>query len=150
MWLVIGYGSSLHGDDGFGRLVAAELVKKIRNEAAEVLSVQQLTPELAEPVSKAKGVIFVDACANAPAAEVRFTELHLNKFEQPGSSWDTHNCSPETIIEAAQMLYGSAPKAWLYTVGGREFGLGESLSPDVEQLVPKITLRILDHVSADY
>ena len=59
--LVIGYGNRLRGDDGVGWEVASRLAAAVPSEAAHILTVHQLTPELAEPVSEADLVIFIDA-----------------------------------------------------------------------------------------
>jgi hydrogenase maturation protease len=59
--LIIGYGNPLRGDDGLGVEVACCLKEIIRDESVEVLSQHQLMPELADPVSRASLVVFVDA-----------------------------------------------------------------------------------------
>ena len=59
--LIIGYGNPLRGDDGVGWEVASRLAVIIPSEAAHILTVHQLTPELAESVSEADLVIFIDA-----------------------------------------------------------------------------------------
>ena len=59
-WLVIGYGSDLRGDDGLGRR-AALAVAALEMAGATVMSVHQLTPELAEPLAGVDGAIFLDA-----------------------------------------------------------------------------------------
>jgi hydrogenase maturation protease len=59
--LVIGYGNRLRGDDGVGWEVASRLAAAVPSEAAHILTVHQLTPELAELVSEADLVIFIDA-----------------------------------------------------------------------------------------
>ena len=59
--LIIGYGNPLRGDDGVGWEVASRLAATIPEEAAHIMTVHQLTPELAESVSEAELVIFIDA-----------------------------------------------------------------------------------------
>jgi hydrogenase maturation protease len=146
MWLVIGYGSSLHGDDGFGRLVANELIERSQIQEMEVISVQQLNPELAEPISKAEGAIFVDASINSQAGEVNCRKLCSNASGQSRTISFTHHCDPETLMQFAGALYGDAPPALLYTVRAMQFGLGQPLSPEVKQLVEEVTTLILDRV----
>jgi hydrogenase maturation protease len=66
--LIIGYGNPLRGDDGLGWQVAGELAKCV-DALISAVAVQQLTPELAEPVSDADLVIFVDAsCHGEPGS----------------------------------------------------------------------------------
>src|SRR5919198_4121190 len=66
--LVVGYGSSLRGDDGLGWHAAALLAADPRLAGAEVLARHQLTPELAEDVSRAALVVLVDARADGGGA----------------------------------------------------------------------------------
>ena len=61
--LVIGYGNTLRADDGLGPAVAERLGSEWADEDVGVLSCQLLTPELAEPVSRAEIVVFIDAAA---------------------------------------------------------------------------------------
>jgi hypothetical protein len=58
--LVIGVGNDLRGDDGAGRAVVEELARLAVHGMHPVWS-HQLVPELAEQISKAGMVIFVDA-----------------------------------------------------------------------------------------
>ena len=68
--LIIGYGNPLRGDDGVGWRVAEAVAAALPDGAAEVLTVHQLTPELAELMSRADRVIFIDAAAEGEAGEV--------------------------------------------------------------------------------
>ena len=63
--LVIGYGNTLRGDDGVGPR-AAEAIATLALPGVRALVCPLLTPELAEAVSQAGVVIFVDAAVDAP------------------------------------------------------------------------------------
>jgi hydrogenase maturation protease len=82
-----------------------------------------LTPELAEPISQAHCVIFVDAHAGVPAGQIAIQPL------QPGASAAIHRFDPETLLAWSQQLYGHAPEAFLIGIGAESFDLGEGLSP---------------------
>src|SRR2546421_12899232 len=58
--LVIGYGNPLRTDDGVGWQVAQQLATDLADDV-DVIGTHQLTPELAEPISRAGLVVFVDA-----------------------------------------------------------------------------------------
>ena len=65
-FLIIGYGSSLRGDDAAGRRVADRLAEILADEPeVEILSLPQLAPETVLPVSKAEHVYFIDAIGGA-------------------------------------------------------------------------------------
>src|SRR6202142_4622768 len=72
--LVIGYGNSLRCDDGVGPKVA-EAVEALHLPEVRTLVCQQLSPEHAEPISKVRTAIFVDAAMDTPK------EVQLRKLE---------------------------------------------------------------------
>ncbi|HTT66196.1 MAG TPA: hydrogenase maturation protease [Bryobacteraceae bacterium] len=122
--LVIGYGNSLRGDDGAGPLVASQI-------GAGAIACQQLTPELAEPMSRAGRVIFVDAHADLPAGQIRVERI------RPRLSQAIHRFDPETLLAWSQQLYGRAPEALLVGIGAGSFDLGETLSPQARRAARK-------------
>ena len=59
-------------------------------------------------------------------------------FAEPGAELDlffTLQLTPESCLELALRLYGSAPEAWLVSVRGYEFGFARELSPQTSALV---------------
>lgn len=121
--LLIGYGNPLRRDDGAGATVA-RAVQRRQVPGLRVLVVQQLTPELAEGIAQARFVVFVDARAAAPTESAARTAL------QPEDEPPTlgHKSDPRHLLALARVLCGSCPPAWLVTVPGRDFGLGQGLS----------------------
>jgi hydrogenase maturation protease len=114
--LVIGYGNPLRGDDGAGPFVAEHL-------GAGAIACHQLTPELAEPISQARRVIFVDAHAGVPAGRIAIQAV------VPRVSSGIHRFDPETLLAWSQRLYGRAPEALLIGIGAESFDVREGLSP---------------------
>ena len=137
-WLVIGYGSDLRGDDAVGRRVA-ERVADWGRPGVQALSVHQLAPELAEPMSTAGQVIFVDACADGP-------EVCLRPL-QPGTlgAEPSHTSDPHWLLALTRLLYMRQPEAWLLTVPASDLGLGEGLSAAAAEGMA-VALRQLDHL----
>ena len=130
MTLVIALGNPLREDDGVGWAVARALG---RSRRLRVLVVHQLTPELAEEVSRADVVVFVDARRGGLAGELRIVALAPAHAEHPL----THVLDAADLLHYAQVLYGRAPTAWLVSIAGEHFDLGDALSPAVEQAVPE-------------
>ena len=126
MILVIGYGNSDCGDDGAGPAVVARLAEQ-PVDGVEYRVVYQLTPELAEPVSRAEAVIFVDAAAGETPGRVVCREVGP---EEGGSM--THHVAAGGVLALAGALYGATPRAALCTIGGENFELGEGFSAAVE------------------
>jgi hydrogenase maturation protease len=119
---VIAYGNTLRSDDGVARRVAEEL-EALELPQIQVISCDLLLPELAEPVSRAERVIFVDAEANS-AGPVRAHKV----VAAESSQLMAHHASATVILALARDVFGHAPEAWLVTIPGRDFGIGEGLS----------------------
>ena len=121
--LVLGFGNELRRDDGLGPVVARTVeARGVPGVCAR--GVHQLTPELAEELSRAALAIFVDARVEpkTPAVEARRLEAGRT------SASSTHLCDPRDLLSLAIALYGRAPEAWLVSIAGHEFGPGEGLS----------------------
>jgi hydrogenase maturation protease len=121
--LLIGYGNPLRCDDGVGPKVA-EAVEALRLPGVHTLICQQLSPEHAEPISRARTVIFVDAAVDAP------TEVQLRRLE-PGqtSQLMAHAADPRTMLALARDVFGHAPEAWWLTIPAVKLAFGDDLSP---------------------
>src|SRR5262249_28578976 len=87
-----------------------------------------LTPELAEPISHASIVIFVDAALDAPR-EVQLREL------LPADSGQilAHSATPQTMLALARDVFGRAPAAWWLPIPIETTAIGEVLSPRARQ-----------------
>jgi hydrogenase maturation protease len=136
--LIIGYGNPWRGDDGAGPAAAEAL--RSRLPGASILVQQQITPELAEPVSEADLVIFIDAAIDIPPGEIRRAEV----LPGAGASAFTHELTPGAILHMARILYGRSPQGTLYSIGGSEFGLNETMSSAVARSVAVV----VDEVAA--
>ena len=70
--LIIGYGNLLRGDDAVGCHAAHELEQHYRDDPeVEVIATQQLTPEMAEDVSRCGFVLFLDASSAEKPGTIR-------------------------------------------------------------------------------
>jgi hydrogenase maturation protease len=142
MLLVIGYGNPLRNDDGVGQQVAqAFAARSGPREDVEILALHQLTPELAEPISRAHKVIFVDASADSTPGAITYHPVTPTPA-QDGSAF-THNTSPTGLLAGARDLYGSCPEGLLITIGGASFELGETLSEPVQKALPEVLKALL-------
>ena len=135
--LVIGYGNTLRGDDGVGPRVA-EAVGSLRLPGVRTLVCQQLSPELAAPISLSETVIFVDAAIDAPG-EVRLRPL------EPGHSTQlmAHAADPRTMLALARDVFGHAPKARWLTIPAVNLEFGEALSAETRRGLKAAIGRIL-------
>ena len=120
--LIIGYGNTLRRDDGVGPKVA-DAVAELALPGVHALACPLLTPELADPVSRARVAVFVDAAVDAPR------EVQLRKLVPADTSQlMAHAASPATLLALARDVFGHAPEAWLLTIPAENIGIGEELS----------------------
>lgn len=155
--LLLCYGNPLRRDDGVGWVIGERLAETLPEAVADVRVLHQLTPELAEPISRAGAVIFIDA-AESNVAPVGFNPLPLSDagFNRRAGTIDwrtlepgnftaqpfTHQVEPASLLAAAKELFGHAPPAHLLTVTGGDFGYGEGLSPEVAHAVEEVIGQI--------
>jgi hydrogenase maturation protease len=144
MPLIIGCGSLVRTDDGVGQSMALALSERIAG--AEAIRCTQLTPELAEPISRADAVIFIDASAEGEPGSIRLTALEP---EHNGGAF-THHVTPSSLLGAAADLYGSAPPAYLIAVAGWSFDYGAALSPQMEAILPALVDRAQAWIESDF
>ncbi len=138
--LVLACGNSLRGDDGVALRIVSQLQNSICDSAIKFHCQQQWTPELAEPISRAEIVIFVDATLGTPPGAVTCRQLQPSQNTPLDS---THHSSPEFLLLLAEELYGQRPaRAYLVTVAGATFGLEENLSDPVLRAIPEAEERI--------
>jgi hydrogenase maturation protease len=128
--VVIGYGSSLRGDDVVGRLVA-ESVAELHLPNVVAISCTQLVPELAAQIAEARAVIFVDASVGKHNCTVEVHELTCG----PDIRSASHIVAAQSLLELATACYYRSPPAWLITVPANEFEMTEQVSPAARQNV---------------
>jgi len=129
--LIVGCGNPLRGDDGLAWQALEQLgqLERLRGlGTVEMISCHQLTPELAEPVSRAHRVIFIDARAGETPGQVKLNRVAL---QAPAHSAFTHLLDPPALLGYAERLYGKRPEAFTASVAAESFGYGEGLSRTV-------------------
>jgi hydrogenase maturation protease len=138
--LVVGYGNPLCGDDGFGCSAARLLAADPRLEAAAVLTLHQLTPELAADIASASLVVLVDTSVvdGAPGSvAVRF----IQPRQDSPLSW-SHHLDPAALAGLAHALYDHVPPIVLISVAGAAFAHGDQLSPALQRVLPEVVDRV--------
>jgi hydrogenase maturation protease len=138
--LVLACGNSQRGDDGVALQILNCLQEGGCDPTTEFHFQQQWTPELAERISEAETVIFVDAAEGTPAGSIACRRLQ----PRPRTPLDsTHRTSPEYLLQLAHECYGSHPsRAYLVTVAGLAFELEETLSAPVRCAILRSGERI--------
>jgi hydrogenase maturation protease len=124
--LVIGYGNPLRRDDGVGPRVA-EAVEALNLPSVRILVSQQLNPEHADLIARARRVVFVDAAVDQTDG-VKLRQL------EPGATTQlmAHAADPRTMLALARDVFGRAPEAWWLTIPAINLGFGTDFSPEAE------------------
>lgn len=134
--LVLGYGNTLRRDDGVGPRVA-EAIEALDLPGVKTLSCGLLTPELADPISRTRKVIFVDASVDAPQG------VQLRPLSAADSAQIlAHAADPRTLLALAHDVFGRAPEAWWLTIPAENLGIGEELSEKAQRGVAKAIQQI--------
>jgi hydrogenase maturation protease len=141
--LILGYGNSLRSDDGLGWQVAVQLFRANMSPEVLVLPCHQLTPELAEPVSRAETVLFIDSTRQGTPGEFRCEELR----SEPGPVSFTHHLSPAGLLDLSSELFGCCPRSYLLSICGESFEVGEGLSTTVCERLPELKARVRELIA---
>lgn len=148
MVLIIGYGNPLREDDGVGWRVVEEIERRKAEgrgqngfaSFVEAEACHQLMPELAEAISRAERVIFVDAAEGGAPGAIG-VQMVVAKPAQPGAF--THHVDPAGLLAYAAMVYGRSPStAHLVTINAHRMGFAETLSPTIEAALPDLLAQI--------
>lgn len=134
--LVIGIGNPWRGDDGAGPAAVERLVAEGVPDGAAAIVVHQLTPDLAEPISSAGRVIFVDAAVDLQAGAIGIRDLTPDASRRP----TTHHLEPAAVLALSTTLYGRAPSATLVTIGAAQFDEVDRLSEPVHQAIGEVVV----------
>jgi hydrogenase maturation protease len=151
--LIVGYGNPDRQDDGLAWHILAKLARLFNIEGIDpdsedffpvgnnpdLLFTLQLTPELAETISRYERVCFIDAHTGEIGEDVSFHEI-APEFK---SSPLTHHMTPQTLLSLVVTLYQRNPGAVLISVRGSTFGFTRSLSEKASQLVPTAVEKII-------
>lgn len=130
--VVIGYGSALRSDDALGRRIAEMM--ETRGPAFDVVSAHQLDFDMADVLRRHDAVFFVDAGLEGAAGTLHCRRVGAH-FCAEGLA---HHLTPDSLLALVEKLWGHAPDAWMITLAGESFALGEQLSPAIEARIPLV------------
>lgn len=136
--LIVGYGNGLRSDDGIGRAVAERLADDPRLAGSTVLSLHQLTPELAVDISRARVVVLIDAVLGGRPGEItvgRITPAVASTVASTASF--THHLDAASLVALATGLFGGDPLVHLVTIAGASMDVGDGLTPLVAAAMPR-------------
>lgn len=139
---MIGYGNDLRSDDGAGRVVA-DLIEAMDLPDVRVLSVMQLTPELAMDMAGVDRVVFVDASVDV--METTIAEV-VAEPRQPSAM--THHSSPGALLDLSGTMGRAPSQAFTISIPVTELGLGTELTPMTEMGVERAVEMVIDLIGS--
>jgi hydrogenase maturation protease len=139
---IIAYGNPLRTDDGIGWRTAQLLQGEHSNLQTEIISVHQLTPELAEVAARSSGVIFIDASRTGEPGRIVQTPVQPDD----GSELFSHSLGPGQILALCEQLYGTKPLAFTVSIAGKSFDYGDGLSGTLQDAVPALLATVKELV----
>lgn len=144
----MGYGNALRSDDGLGWHVAERLADDPRLAGATILRRHQLTPELALDISEATLLVLVDASHGPPSGTISVERLEARSDgASSGTTW-SHHLTPATLVELARELYGRAPDVFVVGCGVASVEIGDHLSPEVGDALPRVVDAVVELLAA--
>lgn len=133
--LVIGYGNPARCDDGVGEYVAKRLLSE--DIGIDILTLQELGPELCEDISGCELIFFVDA--GIEQEEPFLIREITPKYKTPIFS---HHITPEMLLAITEELYKIKPKSYLVSIKGYNFDFGFELTETARQNSEKAIEKI--------
>lgn len=141
--LIIGIGNPSRRDDAVGLVVARAL--RARNlKHIEIVELSGEGAALLEAWQGAERVVIVDAMQSgaAPGTILRF-EAHRQRIPTKFFRYSTHNFGLAEAIELGRALGQLPQELIVYGIEGKDFSLGEGLSPEVVSAISQVLEKIL-------
>jgi hydrogenase maturation protease len=131
--LVFTWGNPSRGDDALGPalhdLIEAGQKRGDGFGHVDILTDFQLQVEHVLDLQRRRWIVFVDAAVDATPP---YDFYRLQAADDV--AYTTHAVSPAALLAVYQQVYAQpAPPAFMLSVRGYEFGLGQSLSPDARR-----------------
>ena len=114
MRIIVGYGNTLRGEDGFGVDVIDRLQKhELKN--TRLIKEYQLTPELCLELLDGDEIIFIDAAYGKKPYTL------ASPVDDGQNNNLSHHISPKMLISMLNSLYGVSPKFKIYSMLTNQF-----------------------------
>jgi len=143
-FLILAYGNPLRGDDGFAWHAAGELQKTLPSSLADIRVLHQLGPELAEPMSLADVVLFLDAACDGRPGAITCVPVTAESL-RPGLF---HQLTPQSLLSLCERLYFARPRAFVISMGGESFAFAETLSTAASRTLPQFVSAVHELVDS--
>ena len=133
--LVVGIGNPHRGDDRAG-LAVARLLRARLPDRSWVIESDGDVGALVEALGREPRLILVDAShSGIRPGTVRRFQAHRDPLPADVGGSSTHALGLAAAIDLARALGRLASEVTVYAIEGRTFGMGDGLSPEVQDAV---------------
>jgi len=146
---VVGVGNDWRGDDAAGLLVVRRL-KEDRLPPVEIAECRGTVEALRQAWKDATGVLVVDAMAagGPPGTIYRLDAHRAGGPVRLSRSPSSHGWGLAEALALGRAFQDLPPWLIIYGIEGRNFELGESLSPEVAAAIPEAARRLKQEILA--
>jgi hydrogenase maturation protease len=145
--LVIGIGNEFRSDDAFGLFVARRL-KTVLSLSVRVIEHHGEGASLMEAWDGFREVILVDAVRSGGSLGTLFRlDASSEKIPTQFFNYSSHDFGVAEAIETARLLGRLPARMILFGVEGGNFGMGESMSPEVAEQIDTVAKWVMDELS---
>lgn len=141
--LVVCFGSPLRNDDGAALHVAQRLSEVKLDKDVKIITLHQVTPELAADISQYDLLIFLDS--SNLVQETTSSEMDCDGSNEESGSL-SHSQSLKNILTLSKKLYGRLPRTILVQIPGSNYGIGTDLSDHTRSQVDKAVRDVLKYL----
>lgn len=151
--VIIGCGNPVRGDDGFGPRFIRYLWEKGLPPSVKLVDGGTSGIDVVFHMEGADRVIIVDTCYTGEAEPGTVYKVPPEVVEELPENEEAHLHSIKwfhAIALGKHLLNGSYPrKIEVFLVEGKNFDIGESLSPELEKVMCKLSETILSELSGE-
>jgi hydrogenase maturation protease len=144
--VIAGLGNPYRGDDSVGWLVIDALDMKLPPSIQRVKLRGNIT-DLLDIFESFPSVYVVDACEGSSAlsdSPWERIDLHAQTIEERNPQTSTHGFGLCQAVSLARNLGTLPPRLILYAIEGRQYALGDAMSPSAAKAFGDVVAAILD------
>ena len=139
-------GEPARGDDGVAFAAVAALPASVRDRV-DIVVCGQLAADHLLDIPEGMPCIVLDAAVGvAPGEVVTMSLADVAARRGGGAPRSSHTLPPDQAISLATTLRGAPLPGVFVGIGGRSFGLGAELSPEVASGLPRLVERLAEEI----
>jgi hydrogenase maturation protease len=145
--VIVGIGNSYRGDDDAGLAVIRALEARALPDAVSLTHADDPLM-LIDLLASAPALLVIDAisAADSPGTIHRF-DASTQRLPIEFSSCSTHAFGVAEAVELARVLSSFPRHIAVYGIVGQRFGVGDTLSPEVERAVQRVADALMDEIN---